>query len=119
MARLNSAHVLVSPSLSTVVTVTVPRLPYWPTCALPVYLIGLDASNASHAIVPPRKPSHVLLGVPFSSLALPSFPTRRSSDLTLYFQVTVEPTGTKGPVPVSLSVPLVSLTRVMLGCAPK
>jgi hypothetical protein len=49
-------------------------------------------------------------GVPLSSvtatLAIGSLP----GFVTLYVQVTVLPTGTIGPVGVSLSVPLVSLT---------
>src|SRR5262249_41571325 len=129
--------------VTVLVPVTVPRFSYCPAVAVPVAVNTHCSPGSSRLLLLaspmlwdefpcPEAPSPSvrviaglgpslwrssagLPGVPLSSvsttLAIGSLPGL----LTLYVQVTAEPTGTSGPVGLSLSVPLVSLTRAMRG----
>src|SRR5438876_350734 len=88
--------------------VTVPPFVYWQASAVPLLVQVMVAPGAR--VVPGQLTAPALSSftVWFDSVTFPVL-------VTTYVHVTVDPTATSGPVPVSLSVPFVFFTSVMRG----
>ncbi len=82
-----------------------PRLAYWPTCAVPEAVQVIDSPEA-------RVVCGQLTTTPWSSLTSTLESGSAPTFVTRYSQLTAEPTGTAGPGAASASNPLVDFSSV-------